>query len=162
MCTSTSMRRLWKTAAVLVLSILTIASGSAPAAPPVKTVTIADWIGVAWTEELVHEDLSFPPGELTGLPLARVAIGNTSLASQVSDVVRHADSSIQSMAVWFLATVPANGAVTYTITPGKAGPDTAGAAAKTTPESIELTTSKIPKARTTSSSATPSAANPPS
>ena len=111
------------------------------AAPLAKTITITDYIGVAWTNELVHEPFAFAPGALKGGATARVAIGTTAIPSQISDVVRHDDGSIKSMNVWFMATVPADGTVTFTITPGQPGAVATGATARTTADTIALTTS---------------------
>jgi len=106
-----------------------------------KTVTIRDYIGVDWQEELVHYTLEFPRGELSGAATAKVETADgTALPCQVSDIVRHQDGSVRSFNVWFFADVPANAAVSYTITPGAKGPQEAGVAVKTTAESIELTT----------------------
>ncbi len=113
---------------------------SAQAAPPTRTVTITDYLGVDWQDDLVHYTLEFPAGVLPGVAQAQVTTGGKAIPSQVSEVARHPDGSVRSMNVWFFATVPANGAVSYVITPGKAGPAEAGVAVKVTPESIEMTT----------------------
>ncbi len=110
------------------------------AASLVKTVTITDYIGVAWTDELVHETLTFAPGALKGAAAAQVAIGKTPILSQISDVARHNDGSVKSMNVWFQATVPANGSVTYTITPGKAGLAGSGVAVTKAADTLNLAT----------------------
>ncbi|MHB9132826.1 MAG: hypothetical protein ACYDBB_17290 [Armatimonadota bacterium] len=126
------------------LALLLLASLCATpllAASPAKTVTLTDYVGVAWADELVHETLTFAPGVLKGVAAARVEIGKAAILSQISDVVRHEDGSVKSMNVWFMASVPAYGAVTYTITPGKAGAVSAGVAVKTTADTVELTTS---------------------
>ena len=118
-----------------------VLSAMLSAGPTPKTVTIRDYIGVDWTEELVHYALTFEPGALPGRAVARVeVVGGAAIASQVSEVERHDDGSIRSMKVWFFADVPANGAVTYRITPGAVGPTESGATVSTHPETIELAT----------------------
>ena len=109
-------------------------------AAPVRTVTIADPIGVDWKNELVHYAFALPQGALPGAAVARVESGGRAVASQVSDVVRHDDGSIRTMNVWFFADVPAGSAASYTITPGKSGPAAPGVIVKTTPDTIELAT----------------------
>lgn len=106
--------------------------------PRVKTVAITDCLGVEWTDELVHETLTFAPGVMKAEAQALVTVGKTPVLSQISDVTRHDDGSVKSMNVWFMATIPANGAATYDITPGKAGLAGDGVAVKRMPETIEL------------------------
>jgi hypothetical protein len=103
-------------------------------------VTITDYLGMDWRDDLVHYSLEFPPGVLKGAATAQVAIGANAIPSQVSDVVRDDEGAIRAMNVWFFADVPANGAVSYTITPGTDGVTEAGVAVKTTLEMIELST----------------------
>ena len=125
---------------LLVLPLALLCAVPLLAASLAKSFTLSDYVGVHWTDELVHETLTFAPGVLTGVAAARVEVEKTAIPSQISDVLRHADGSIQSMNVWFMATVPAHAAVTYTITPGKAGMTEAGVQVKTTPDTLELTT----------------------
>lgn len=120
--------------------LLCVVDDSAQAASLAKSFTITDYVGVAWTDELVHETLSFARGALNGPATACVEAGKGAIPSQISDVERHDDGSVKSMNVWFLATVPAYGAVTYTVTPGKTCPTDAGVQVKTTPDTVELTT----------------------
>lgn len=106
-----------------------------------KDVTIQDYIGVNWEDELVHYPMTFKPGELTGRAVARVTVqGGQAISSQVSDVVRYDDASVRSMNVWFMTSVPADKAVSYTITPGVEGPATPGVSVKSTARTLELTT----------------------
>lgn len=115
-------------------------SAGALAAEP-RTVTIRDSVGQDWTNELVHYELTFAAGELKGEAVARVTPSDgRDIPSQVSDVTRHADSSISSMSVWFMADVRSNQSITYTIRPGKAGPSAKGASAVTGEHGIELAT----------------------
>jgi len=128
------MPNLWLCAVLLATALF-----AEPASP--KTVTIRDYIGVDWNEELVHQALTFEPGALTGRAAARVeVVGGQAIPSQVSEVERHDDGSVRSMKVWFFADVPANGAVTYRVTPGAAGSTGAGVVVRTLPDSIELAT----------------------
>ena len=113
---------------------------SAQGDPLDRTVTITDYIGLDWQDDLVHYTLEFPPGAFSGLADARVSTDGNPIASQVSDVERYADGSIRSMNVWFFATVPANEAVSYTISPGKKAMAGPGVTVKQTAESIDLTT----------------------
>jgi len=111
------------------------------AAPTVKTVTLTDYLGSGWQDELVHYSLTFAEGELTGKAMARVEVkGGAALPSQVSDIERFDDGSIHSMNVWFFATIPSNGAVTYRILPGKRGPADTGVTVKSTADTLEMTT----------------------
>ncbi|HOS43823.1 MAG TPA: hypothetical protein PK794_09050, partial [Armatimonadota bacterium] len=103
----------------LVLCVLLLCCATAFAGP--RTETITDYLGLDWRDELVHYDLTFAPGELKGAAQVGVTAGKTALPSQTSDVTRHPDGSVASCRVWFVATVPANGSVTYTFTPGKGG-----------------------------------------
>ena len=105
------------------------------------TVTIRDYIGVEWRDELVHYPLHFDVGELTGKACARVRIdGRQAIPCQISDVSRYDDGSIRSYNVWFFASVPANEAVSYLIEPGEAGPTGSVVSIKKTAEQIELMT----------------------
>jgi len=83
---------------------------------------LTDALGTEWKNELIHKPISFPAGQLVK-PDARVRRSGdgTELTSQVTDVERHDDGSIRSMKVWFFADVPANGTVSYSITPGQKG-----------------------------------------
>jgi hypothetical protein len=105
----------------LVYGWLILVCAGAMAASLTKTVTIREPIGVAWRDELVHYGLTFPTGALKGVAEVRVEMGKTALPSQVSDVVRYPDGSVQSCTVWFFADVPANGSASYTLLPGKTG-----------------------------------------
>lgn len=109
-------------------------------APAPVTVTITDYLGVDWQDDLVHYPLEFAAGEFPGAAQVEVSTGGRALPSQVSDVVRHPDGSIRSLNVWFFATVPADTAVSYLLTPGKAGPADAGVTVTTTDEYTEITT----------------------
>jgi hypothetical protein len=112
---------------------------TASAAP--RTVTLTDWVGLDWSNELVHYSFEFKPGEMKGEAVARVTqVRGKPVPSQVTDVERYEDGAIRSMTVWLMANVPSNRAVSYEISPGKAGPTGEGAAAKTTAAAIELTT----------------------
>jgi len=128
----------WILAGVLALPV---AARAVPAAPQ-KTVTIRDHVGLAWTDELVHYDLRFAKGALAGRAVAKVATaGGKAVVSQVSDVVRDADDgSIRSMKVWFFASVPAGGEVSFVITPGRRGAAGAGAGLVEKAGLLELTT----------------------
>lgn len=95
-------------------------------APAPVTVTITDYLGVDWQDDLVHYPLEFAAGEFPGAAQVEVSTGGRALPSQVSDVVRHPDGSIRSLNVWFFATVPADTAVSYLLTPGKRVPPTPG------------------------------------
>jgi hypothetical protein len=88
-----------------------------------KTLTIKEPAGLDWTGELIHSELTFKPGELTGKAMAKVTqSGGKAILSQVSDIVRNDDQSIRSMTVWFMADVKSNQTVSFTIQPGEAGP----------------------------------------
>lgn len=87
-------------------------------AAPAKVV-IQEQLGLEWKDELLQEQLEFRRGELTGVALAKVSVGNAELLSQVTDVMRYDDGSIRSFMVWFFASVAANGRVEFVIEPGK-------------------------------------------
>ncbi|MHB9131744.1 MAG: hypothetical protein ACYDBB_11730 [Armatimonadota bacterium] len=106
-----------------------------------RTVTLNEYLGESWTNELIHYPLTFARGELKGLAIARVEINKAAIPSQVSDVVRYDDGSVKSMNVWVQANLPANWQLGLTITPGKSSPADTGVVVKTTPDTIELTTS---------------------
>jgi len=124
----------------LLMGGLVLASGGARGVSLARTVTITDYIGTAWQDELVHYTLDFPHGAVNGVAEARVTTGKQAIPSQLGEVTRYDDGSIRAMTVWFFANVPANGATSYTITPGKAAPAEAGVRVKTTSNTIELTT----------------------
>ncbi len=105
-----------------------------------KTVTIRDYAGADWRDELVHYTLSFAPGAFTGQATVAVERDNQPVLSQVSEVERHPDGSIQSCQVWFLANVPANGATSYILLPGKRAAADSGVAVKTEGDTLTLTT----------------------
>ncbi len=110
-------------------------------AAPAPEVTIRDGIGVEWRDELVHTTLSLPVGSLRGVAVVAVATADgKAIPAQVSDVTRHPDDSVKSCTVWFLASVPAHGAVTYRFRPGKSGPVDDAVSVKTTVDSIDLVT----------------------
>ena len=106
-----------------------------------KTVVLSDYLGVTWQQELIHYPLEFSPGELKGEAVALVQPeGGKPIPCQVSDVVRHADRSLRSFNVWFIVNLPPDQSATYSITPGKAGPNDGGVAVKATDSAIEFTT----------------------
>ncbi|MHB9133340.1 MAG: hypothetical protein ACYDBB_19915 [Armatimonadota bacterium] len=121
---------------LLVLSVLcaTVAMGVA------RKTTITDYLGLNWTNELVHYSLTFAPGELKGAAVIRVETAGKAIPSQVSNVLRYDDGSVKSCTLWLYANVPANQSVTYTFTPGKMGLQRTGVTAKVSGDSIELTT----------------------
>ncbi|MHB9132382.1 MAG: hypothetical protein ACYDBB_15030 [Armatimonadota bacterium] len=123
---------------LLLLTLVLLCAVIGTAAP--TTVTIRDFLGLEWHDELVHSDLTLPAGQLKGEALVQVSAGKTVLPSQVSDVTRYPDGSLKRCRVWFFANVPANGAAIYTLTPGKAGTKTAGVTAATTPDTVTLAT----------------------
>ena len=111
-----------------------------PAGAASTTVTLRDYLGAGWTDELVHYPLTFAPGALKGEPSVRVETAGKPLASQISDITRHPDGSVQSCSVWFFATVPPNGAVTYTLTPGRTSPREPGVSVDLKNDSVTLKT----------------------
>lgn len=115
-------------------------AGAVPAVEGI-VMTIRDATGVAWQDELVHKPLTFAPGELTGAAEVRVTPeGGAPIASQTSDVVRHGDGSVQSLKVWFLASVPPAGTSTYRFEPGVAGPRDGGVTVTEDGDAVELLT----------------------
>jgi len=129
----------WRNACGMMFYLLILMSSKVTAKP--VTVTIRDYIGVDWRDELVHFSLQLDAGELTGRASARVRIvGRQAIPCQISDVRRHDDGSVRSCDVWFLANVPANEAVSYVIEPGKTGPAGSAVSIRQTAEQIELTT----------------------
>jgi len=110
-------------------------------ASPRTTVTLTDYLGGGWQQELVHYPLTFAAGELPGMAVARVEVkGGKALPSQISDVQRYPDGSLRAMNVWFFATIPDQGTVTYLITSGKRGPEEAGVTVKATADTLEMAT----------------------
>jgi hypothetical protein len=123
---------------LILLCVVFVCCAVALAAP--KSVTITDYLGLEWRDELVHSDLTLPAGQMKGAVLVQVTAGKTALPSQVSDVTRYPDGSVKSCRVWFFANVPANGTATYTLTPGKAGATAAGVTVTAAPETVTLAT----------------------
>jgi len=113
---------------------------SASAAP--RRVTIYDHLGLDWSDELVHYELAFAKGAVTGVAVARVEdAGGTAIPCQVSDVVRDVgNGSIRSMKVWFVVDVPANGSASFTIAPGAESPSGSGVVVRRTGDTVELAT----------------------
>ncbi|NCO34960.1 MAG: hypothetical protein AUJ92_22110 [Armatimonadetes bacterium CG2_30_59_28] len=100
--------------AVLLLSAAALCGSSADGVLRPRVVTLTDYLGFEWTDELVHDTLNFPKGQLTGVAVARVENeSGKPVPSQTSDVKRHEDGSIRSCNVWFFADVPPNGSATY-------------------------------------------------
>jgi hypothetical protein len=124
---------------LLAVLLAIVCAVAACAAPPATTVTIHDYLGLEWSQELVHYDLSFPAGVLPQATV-RVETGGAAIPSQVSDVTRHPDGSVATLKVWFVASVPANGETRFTLLPGGTPNTTAGVAVATKPESVTLTT----------------------
>jgi len=86
----------------------------------IKTVTIQDYLGVTWSNELVHYKMEFKQGELKGAAIAKVETNGKNIPSQSSDITRYEnDGSVKSFNIWFQATIPADKSVNYKITPGK-------------------------------------------
>jgi len=127
----------------VVLGLGVVCTAACAAAP--KSVTIRDYIGTAWRDELVHYPLSFAKGEMTGVATARVTpTGGKAIPCQISDVVRYDDGSVRSCKVWFFVSLPADGEASFTITPGAKGPIARGVSVKQSKTAITLTT-RAPK-----------------
>ena len=127
-----------KRAIVFLLAGIIALGGAAAAA---EQVTIRDYVGVAWKDELVHEELTFAPGEYIGRPQATVIDpSGKAIPAQVENVQLHDDLSVRSMEVWFLASVAPEGESTYTIHAGKAQPDFEGLDVRETGDTIEFVT----------------------
>ena len=124
----------------LLLCLLFACAACVDAASLTKTVTLTDYLGDGWQQELVHYPLNFPPGALAHAVVRVEVKGGKALSSQLSDVTRYDDGSLRSCNVWFLADVPANGSVSYTLSPGKKGAADAGVAVKTEGNYLTLTT----------------------
>jgi hypothetical protein len=87
-----------------------------------RKVSITDYIGIAWNNELVHYKLEFKKGELSGGAYAKVESNGKEIPSQITDVERFEDDgSIKSYNVWFQADILANQSVSYEIQPGVKG-----------------------------------------
>lgn len=114
------------------------------AAPAPHKVTLTDYLGTDWTNELIHEPLTFPAGALTRATALVKGADGKSVASQVSDVERHEDGSVRSMKVWFFANLPANGTNAFTILPGEKPYPGKGVVVEQKDGSITLTT-RAPK-----------------
>ena len=115
------------------------------AAPPPTKVTLTDYLGVDWKDELVHYPLDLPKGAVTGAAMAEVRTADgKAIPSQVSDVVRHDDGSLRSFNVWFIVNLSAGQSASYAITPGQSGPNDGGVSVKATDAAIEFTT-KVPQ-----------------
>lgn len=111
------------------------------AAPEARTVTLTDYLGVDWKDELVHFAIELPKGALKGAATAEVkAADGKAVPCQAGEVVTHDDGSIRSFNVWFLVDLPANQSASFTISPGKRGPDDDGVTVKASEASIEFTT----------------------
>ena len=118
------------------------AAGQLFAAPPTPTkVTLTDYLGVDWKDELVHCPLDLPKGTVKGAATAEVKTADgQAISCQVSDVVRHDDGSVRSFKVWFIVNLSAGQSATYSITPGKSGPNDGGLSVNATDAAIEFTT----------------------
>ena len=125
----------------LALSGLVAAVQLFAAAPPVSKVMLTDYLGVDWKDELVHYPVDLPKGALKGAATAEVkAADGQAIPCQVGDVVRYDDGSLRSFNVWFIVNLAAGQSSTYTITPGKSGPNDGGVSVKATDAAIEFTT----------------------
>lgn len=82
-------------------------------------VVLHERLGVAWANELVHESLSFAPGDLFRPAVDVRDPSGQPIRCQVTDVTRHDDGSIRSMLVWFRVDLSAGGRAVYTLSPGK-------------------------------------------
>ncbi|MBM4036088.1 MAG: hypothetical protein FJ291_30510 [Planctomycetes bacterium] len=105
---------------VFAAAVLLVAIGSVEGTQAAeRTFTLRDHINHAWSDELVHYQVSFGPGECwTGG--ARLADHTGRLVPlQFSEVELHPDGSVAEASVWFQASVPPNASVTYTLTGGK-------------------------------------------
>ena len=111
------------------------------AAPEARTVTLTDYLGVDWKDELVHFAIELPKGALKGAATAEVkAADGKAVPCQAGEVLKHDDGSIRSFNIWFLVDLPANQSASFTISPGKRGTEDDGVTVKATEASIEFTT----------------------
>lgn len=135
------------TSAASVLTSVALAASlchPASAGSLAHTVTLKDHLGTQWSNELVHESLTFPAGQVAA-PTAKVTRSDgVVLGSQVTDVRRYDDGTIRSMNVWFFANVPPNGSASYAITPG-VKPSVAGGVSITVTKSHITLTTNAPK-----------------
>ncbi len=110
------------------------------AAPAQHTVTLNEYLGSDWSDELIHETITFKPGQLNRPDARVIGSDRKEIAAQVTHVQRYDDGSIRSMNVWFKAALPANGKAVYTIQPGTASKAPSGVTVKTDQGSITLLT----------------------
>ena len=123
---------------ILLATLIALLPQALLAAPRNHQVMIRDYVGTEWSDELVHETLTFPEGKLRRSSARVTQAGLGEVACQISDVARHDDGSVESMKVWFLADVSANGTASYTIQPGAKPGTHIGVTATTAPDSIML------------------------
>lgn len=103
----------------LTLILVCLAARPALALPEPVTVTVRDYLGWTFTHELLQEDLSLEPGALLQ-PGAAVSLDGAAIPSQAEALARHADGSIATLRVYWLADLAAGGAAAYRIAPGAA------------------------------------------
>ncbi|MHB9027030.1 MAG: hypothetical protein ACYC7E_23080 [Armatimonadota bacterium] len=103
----------------LVLLVLLAVGSAALTAPALRTFTLKDHVGHAWTRELVHYALTCRPGECWPAGLRLTDAGGALVPTQLANVALHPDGSLASGQLWFIVPeLPANGTVTYTLTGG--------------------------------------------
>jgi hypothetical protein len=107
---------------------------------------LQDRLNHAWTNELVHYDLLCKSGEFWPGGVRLIDGAGQAVPVQLTDVSSHPDGSVAKAAVWFIATVPPNGEVRYTLKGGAKGDKPAichtDLTLKKKGERAELTTSR--------------------
>lgn len=88
------------------------------AKPAERSFLLNDYLGHAWTNELIHYSISCQPGECWPQGMRLLDGQRHPIPVQLSDITLHKDGSIATAAVWFITTLPANGTLTYTLQEG--------------------------------------------
>jgi hypothetical protein len=71
-------------------------------------LTLKEYLGHAWSNEVIHYDYVFAPGECRSTDVRLLDSDGKEIPAQLSAVTRYADGSLQSAQVWLLVTLGPN------------------------------------------------------
>lgn len=103
-----------------VLTLILACSIASAAEIGERSFVLRDHAGHRWTDELVHYELSLPPGQFWPTSVVLRNEPGDSVPVQFTNTKLHPDGSLASGAMWFLVDqLPANGTRTYKLAGGE-------------------------------------------
>ena len=82
-------------------------------------IRLQEYVGREWSDELIHYNLHFAPGEIPNADLRLDGTDGKEAATQLSNVTQHPDGSLKSASVWLVVTLRPNELKQWTVEAAK-------------------------------------------